>query len=105
MTESQRKNAESQRNNAESQRTPDREKVLSDLRTIRLYHSLKKHSEAVAAIDDVIALLREMEPVEPIKNPGIAEPYRCGACWSVLGWESEKQRFCPECGRRIKWNG
>lgn len=54
---------------------------------------------------DALALLRETEPVEPIKKPGIVEPYKCGACGAVLGWESEKQRFCPKCGRGIKWNG
>lgn len=51
MTESQRK-------------TPDREKVMSNLQAIRLYHSLKKHSMAVDAIDDVVALLKEQEPVK-----------------------------------------
>ena len=55
-------------------------------------------------MQDALALLREMEPVEPIKKPGIVEPYKCGACGAVLGWESEKQRFCPKCGRGIKWN-
>ena len=51
-----------------------------------------------------LTLLREQEPVEPIKKPGIVEPYKCGACGAVLGWESEKQKFCPKCGREVKWN-
>lgn len=91
MTESQRKNAESQR------KTPNREKVMSDLWTIRLYHSLKKHSAAVATIDDVIAMLKEQEPVEPFHEcTDGSHPYTLVSNKHFV--------FCPTCGRRIKWD-
>ena len=53
---------------------------------------------------EIKELLKAQNPVKPIKKPGIVEPYRCGACGAVLGWESEKQRFCLNCGRRIQWD-
>lgn len=97
---------ESQRNNAESQRTPDREKVIRHFQDAITASGAGNRWRFVRddIIEDAIALLREMGPVEPIKKPGIVEPYKCGVCGAVLGWESEKQRFCPNCGRGIRWN-
>lgn len=54
--------------------------------------------------DDAIALLKELEPVKPIKKLGIVEPYKCGACGWVIGWESSFPLFCPKCGKKVDWD-
>ena len=58
---------------------------------------------------DALELLKEQEPVEPILV-GV-NTWTCGECSALLGWEEFTQsglelvenRFCPECGRRVKW--
>ena len=49
-------------------------------------------------LDDVIALLREQEPVEPWSA---AWSYLCGKCKKPL--RERAFSYCPWCGRRIKW--
>ena len=61
--------------------------------------------------EDVIALLKAQEPVEPIidtywETPSVYDndvkitENRCGAC----GTEIEKwDKYCRECGRKVKW--
>ena len=59
---------------------------------------------------EALELLKEQEPVEP-KLVGV-NTWICGECGALLGWEEFTQsglelvenRFCPECGRRVKWN-
>ena len=59
---------------------------------------------------DALELLKEQEPVEP-KLVGV-NTWICGECGALLGWEEFTQqglelvenRFCPHCGRRVKWN-
>ena len=59
---------------------------------------------------DTLELLKEQEPVEPILV-GV-NTWICGECGALLGWEEFTQpglelvenRFCPHCGRRVKWN-
>lgn len=90
---------------------PDRERVIKGLEACE-YENCTAESCPYATragcvellFHDALILLREQKPVEPIKKPGIVEPYKCGACEAVLGWESEKQRFCPNCGRKVKWD-
>ena len=54
-------------------------------------------------MDDIVALLKEQDAVEP--NEG-ADPneshWNCGACGYPL-WEDEK--YCAHCGRQVKWDG
>ena len=65
---------------------------------------------------DAIALLKaqaqELDPVEPtdMDVTPVTMEYRCGACGRLVGYESAVQgveeykfRFCPECGKRVKW--
>ena len=60
-------------------------------------------------IDDIINLLREQEPVEPdelvddfypIGDPLRTIGWQCGYCGErIAGYDS----FCPNCGRKVKW--
>lgn len=57
--------------------------------------------------DDVLALLREQEPVT--MKPFYFD-YICSGCGSEIDGEfvdysEEKIKFCPKCGRRIAWDG
>ena len=61
-------------------------------------------SEVEDAIESAITLLREQEPVRPIKKLGIVEAFKCGACKWVLGWTTEFPLYCPRCGRKVDWN-
>lgn len=64
-----------------------------------------KRQCSLALVKDAFELLTEKnEPVKPIKRLGIVEPFKCGACNWVLGWETDFPRFCPLCGRKVKWN-
>ena len=64
---------------------------------------------------DALAMMKEQEAVEP----GIAQYVdgifaTCGNCkkklWKMIGLEfvvnpDEMPRFCPHCGRSVKWDG
>ena len=50
-------------------------------------------------------LLKEQEAVEPVfevKNPNVVGQFHCGNCHHAFGLLHYK--FCPECGRKVKWN-
>lgn len=53
---------------------------------------------------DALVLLKEQEPVRPIKKLGIVESFKCGACEWVLGWAAGFPLYCPRCGRKVDWN-
>ena len=52
-------------------------------------------------LQDALALLREQEPVEPIRNRETGTQ-RCGICRTFIC--SPPNRFCPNCGRNVKRN-
>lgn len=59
---------------------------------------------------DALALLREMEPVEPFaRYDALRREFDCGACGSLVGFENAfgkrryRAKYCPECGRRVRW--
>ena len=61
------------------------------------------------ACNYVISLLKEQEPVKAVAD---GEDYRCNNCGTLIGWtawepggiEKVKYKFCPECGRSVKWD-
>ena len=58
---------------------------------------------------EALELLKEQEPAKPVAD---GEDYRCNNCGTVIGWpgwepggvEEVKDKFCPECGRPVKWD-
>jgi len=52
---------------------------------------------------DALELLKEREPVAPYWFEGI---WKCGKCGDgVVGYGTDHYgKFCPVCGRRVKWN-
>ena len=62
----------------------------------------------IAALhDEISALLKEQEPIEPKSTPssGWLETkalWFCGACGARIS--KRRTRFCQECGRAVKWN-
>jgi len=63
-------------------------------------------------LKDVLELLKEQEPVEPTaEDEAIRVKYNCGVCGYLVGFVSTihddmqyRAKFCPECGRKVKWN-
>lgn len=54
---------------------------------------------------DVLAMLKEHEPIKPIK---VDEIYYCGKCRKgpigFLGNEHNGDKFCRNCGQAVKWD-
>ncbi len=96
----------------------DREKVIKELERLSewLFQQYKvvydgdapNYYDAYNTVDDTIALLEEQEPVEP-------DGENCGECGYTLHrinydgpgkelWH-EWLRFCPVCGKEVKWDG
>lgn len=51
---------------------------------------------------DVLELLKEQEPVKPRRIDGKRNHFiKCGNCNIDL---MTGDRFCPECGRKVKWD-
>jgi NAD-dependent SIR2 family protein deacetylase len=69
---------------------------------------------------DALALIREHEPVEPVpEHSVVVNTLACGAChaqvarWDMFPRMSRdakrvylfRAKYCPECGRKVKWEG
>lgn len=68
---------------------PDKEKIIWDL--VHLVEIAK----------DALALLKEQDAVEPKKQIEETEWIVCGHC---NGHIIHKWKFCPSCGRQVKWD-
>lgn len=53
-------------------------------------------------LTDAIALLREQEPVEPIKEPLAGSDYAIWQCGNCKAWLRITDRFCGRCGKAVK---
>lgn len=57
---------------------------------------------------DSLVLLREQEPVKP-KRFLVALPdwYNCGVCGADMldTGDGYRPKYCPQCGRAVKWDG
>lgn len=54
--------------------------------------------------DDILALLKEQETVKPevyFVGPDQYRFYRCPVCKTAWFY---KGKYCPECGRTVKWD-
>lgn len=60
-------------------------------------------TEMERAMSDALALLKEPGAVKPIPPGGGDDPwFQCGACGCVI--EATEYRYCPWCGRAVKWD-
>ena len=89
----------------------DREKTIRDLETIGAWHTHHYepfHYECAETIHNALELLREQEPIV-IHKDIVDEIYdyiaccpECDMTWAM--WFPEKMRFCPGCGKAVKWD-
>jgi ribosomal protein S27AE len=91
----------------------DRETVVKGLEGVLDWLSEGEDRKCVAAyraVEDALELLTEQEAVKP-KLVGV-NTWTCGECGALLGWEDFAQsgielikyKYCPECGKAVKWN-
>lgn len=95
---------------------PDSEKVINGLEKLRkdLGYGLPDRSDVVReylkSLTDAITLLEEQEPVKP--NLDVDE-WMCGNCGHKLEHQEllgdnmlfhEQYNYCPNCGRKVKWD-
>ena len=71
-----------------------------------------RHNGELLTVNKLIALLKEHEEVKPIKPIYHGDDsYTCDNCGETVGWEEMKcygfekvkYKYCPYCGRKIKW--
>lgn len=95
----------------------DREKVIKELEecltaSCRGFWTCPYSDNAWDAVREALALLREHEPIAPVKvNRYIetnehggwfpSETYDCGNCGAEL---CNKANYCYVCGRPVKWD-
>ena len=87
----------------------DREKVIDYLLIIRTWNEVgkayaydemdkKEKTKTVEWIDDALTLLKEQEPVEPIR---LENWWKCPSCSGNI---VANMKYCPGCGRKVKWD-
>lgn len=108
---------------------PDREKVIKGLKCCKptwftvtncadeyCPYNCYGHNETTGCvdhlIDDALELLKgqEQKTVKPIANGD--DSWVCENCGETIGWEElncggcekVKYKFCPSCGRKVKWD-
>ena len=94
---------------------PDREKVIRGLECHAEPHfgmeecfcETCPYDELTCGLDvpnDALKLLKAQEPMEPKREVSTqhGQILKCGECgtWFV----AQKQKFCHECGRGVKWD-
>ena len=59
---------------------------------------------------DALALLKEQEAVEPVRDKETGRFWLCGNCGAYVGYEdndpsdpNEFDNYCRNCGRSVKW--
>lgn len=59
---------------------------------------------------NAVRTLKEQEAIEPVLDETTKRFYRCGACGEYVGYvdsdigdPDEKDCFCRNCGRKVKW--
>lgn len=68
-----------------------------------------RHNGELLTVNELIALLKAQEPVEPKLD---VDEWKCGNCGHTLEHQEllgdnvlfhEQYNYCPECGRAVKW--
>ena len=90
-----------------------REKVIEGLETALAVSNVVVGTDYVVVkigeVKKVLELLKEQETVKPVYHGD--NSYICDNCGETVGWEEldvfgidpVKYKFCPGCGRRVKW--
>lgn len=59
-----------------------------------------------------VCLLKEQEPVKPVRDEETGRIWLCGKCGTYVGFEdndphdpNEYDKYCRECGRPVLWEG
>ena len=97
----------------------DMEKVVNGLRHCLLYNGscldypYDGPNCQNDVLEDVVALLKEQEAVEPYMDYDGHDVWRCGNCGATIfhiehsqadeDWKSYA-KFCRQCGREVKWD-
>lgn len=87
----------------------NREKVIKNLQSVTNICALNGDIQSMRAVDDALTLLEEKTPIEATEKQkefaekfGITVPqYWCGECHYMLAFLT---RFCPNCGKKVKWD-
>ena len=86
---------------------PDREKVIAqltaDMDVAKLTGESLVHITR-ETVETALAMLRELEPVEPKVEPALVSQfkvYSCGRCDTVF--LLRRQKYCANCGKPVKW--
>lgn len=63
-----------------------------------------------SSVVELLALLKEQEPVEPRRDANCVRMFRCGTCGEYVGFidsdpgdPNEQNNYCRNCGRKVKW--
>lgn len=94
--------------NEQRRKMSDKNSIIDDLDEISHYNDEQMFYNDIfirGIADEVIALLKEQEAVEPINNYGT---FRCGNCRNIVGYNDGHGRgyqnnFCSKCGKMVKW--
>lgn len=91
---------------------PDREKVIKGLKchissrctNCPYQKNWGSCSASETLFMDILAMLKEQEPVKPAKEysgGGVTWWYVCGDCLTAI---NPNDKYCHECGKKVKWN-
>lgn len=85
----------------------DREQVIQRLSHLERYGAFSEDWKK--AFRDAIALLREQEPVRfKVTQQRRSYPFwdaECSGCGYKTSTIHTNWKYCPECGRAVKWDG
>ena len=83
----------------------DRETAIRELE-VRIISDTDKGYKTIEIpvneAEDILALLKEQESVEPIPPMDESDMWRCGNCKHQI-FRCKHQRFCEKCGKAVKW--
>ena len=82
---------------------PDREKVIKEFE--HLLNAAKGNYQDFVDLtidggEEILALLKEQEAVEPKHNPLSPTDWFCGKCGMCI---SRFHDYCPSCGQAVMW--
>lgn len=87
----------------------DRENVIKRLEeclsaSCRGFRTCPYSDDEWDAVKTALALLREQEPMKPIKEPLAGSDYSISRCGECKAWLRITDRYCGRCGRAVKWD-